>query len=123
VISTKKRLMFEDFLGIMSHRRKTKDTHVRKCMIWIELVLGVKGRIWKWSSLGVGRVKWSSCIYRDEKWVQVFLPKGTLHTTWLMGLSSIRISSTASFEFLFLIDPQIPLDSWRPNRDTHPSLA
>ena len=47
------------------------------------------------------------------------------HTTWLMALSSARISSTASFEFLFLIYPQIPLDSWRPNRDTHlgPSLA
>jgi len=52
--------------------------------------------------------------------------RDTSHTTWLMGLSSIRISSTASFEFLFLIDPQIPLDSWRPKyRDTHlgPSLA
>ncbi|KAJ6906307.1 hypothetical protein NC652_023910 [Populus alba x Populus x berolinensis] len=38
-------------------------------------------------------------------------------------LSKDKLDSV--FEFLFLIYPQIPLDSWRPNRDTHlgPSLA
>jgi hypothetical protein len=49
VISTRKRLMPEDFPGIMNHRRKTKDTRVWKCWrIWIELALVDGQGDWQW---------------------------------------------------------------------------